>query len=228
MSTSFTKKFNSIFIPQWKKDLTIGYTKDAQHLIKYTQIPMAISYLCLIYYHETDYFDINTSILGKDTIHINDKKNKVTSKKPGSYIVHGIMDITSYPGSFIYSWTFALDTSRSQYAFLAGLGLVDSADIENYYTLFSTGNSYTRSKDNECGIKIRFKPGDIVKMQVNIKQKAMRFFKNGKDEGIVFDNIDFETSKYKMFVSMAYEGQSAEMLQFSTDIDPCTRNIELK
>ena len=38
------------------KDLVIGYTKNAERMIKTQQISMAISYLCLLYFYEYDYF----------------------------------------------------------------------------------------------------------------------------------------------------------------------------
>ena len=52
--SSLFKKIKSI--NQWEKDLVIGYTKQAQRLMKHNQIPMAISYLCLVYHYEYDYF----------------------------------------------------------------------------------------------------------------------------------------------------------------------------
>ena len=44
-------------INQIDRDIVIGYTKGVQTLIKSQQIPMAICYLCLLYFYDFDYFE---------------------------------------------------------------------------------------------------------------------------------------------------------------------------
>ena len=73
----------------------IGYNNRAQKLVKSNQIPMAISYLCLVYHHETDYFN---EIWKDADIKINDVKDEIMydsskygSSRPGT--VYGLIDL---------------------------------------------------------------------------------------------------------------------------------------
>ena len=102
---SLFKKIKSI--NQWEKDLVIGYTNEAQKLVKPNQIPIAISYLCLVYYCQYDYFVFAENKI--DGVHINHKKDTVTCNDGvGIEYVNGIMSIPDDKIPLIYRWTFKL------------------------------------------------------------------------------------------------------------------------
>ena len=104
------KKVESI--NQWEKDLVIGYNNAAQKLIHPNVIPIAISYLCLVYHHEYDYFN---EIWKDADIKINEKKDEFeycssdSISTPGT--VYGLMDIDK--SGYLYSWKFKIATSST-------------------------------------------------------------------------------------------------------------------
>ena len=99
---SFLEKIKSI--SQWEKDLAIGYTREAQKLVRPNTIPMPISYLCLLYVYESEYFHSNSK-----EIRVNDQKDSVKAIIPYG-TAYGV---TNIPGAFtnaslVYSWTFQI------------------------------------------------------------------------------------------------------------------------
>ena len=99
--SSLFKKIKSI--SQWEKDLAIGYCKEAQKLVMPNQIPSAISYLCLVYYYQYDYFN-----KCDDGLEINERKDTVTKIKEDedAASAEGFMEVTKGEMRLIYSWTF--------------------------------------------------------------------------------------------------------------------------
>ena len=97
-------------ISQHRKDVVIGYNRQIKN-----NIPKSISHLCLLFYHEYDYF----MKCGRALI-INDRYDTVTSidKNKGTFVNHSILAHGSVSIdcsgnnkealSTIYSWTFQL------------------------------------------------------------------------------------------------------------------------
>ena len=195
--SSLLKKLKSI--SQWEKDLVTGYNKKAQKLISSNQIPIAISHLCLVYFHEYDYFDK----CGNNRITmINDKRNQMSVIKDGGDFVYGKTDILYEKVGMIYSWTFSV--------FVNGLIMIGISDICGYgddkETLLNLSwAQYTKA----------FTTDGIVTMEVNTKKKQMRFYIDGMDQGIAFKNIDFKRIKMKMYVYAEQQGTSIKLIRFS-------------
>ena len=55
---------------------------------------------------------------------------------------------------------------------------------------------------------------DEIKMEVNTTTKTLRYFVNGEDQGIAFENIDFETRQYNMFVFAGDKNVKIKLTEF--------------
>ena len=198
--SSFVKKIKSI--PQWEKDLIFGHSRQSEKLIKLTPIPMAVSYLCLMYFYEYDYFHEC-----EKEISINDTKNiaKVTGYR--SRWVYGKVIIqTRIP--MIYSWTLeGLDATRClQHITISSKNLISLPGKHEINGLQSNGDTFScNSSANEtipCDGKLSysegFSEGDTVKMEINTMERHIKYYINGKDYGVAFENVDFNAQKFRM------------------------------
>ena len=118
---SILKKMKTV--KQWEKDLVIGYTKGAEKLSLHTQIPMAISYLCLIYNHEHDYFE---KFVNPEAWRINENKNEITVRKKKAGWVVGHHDINNH--ELTYIWTIKVSGM-----FLHHYACIGSYHVSNNY-----------------------------------------------------------------------------------------------
>ena len=209
--SSLFKKIKSI--NQWEKDLVIGYTKKAQKLVKPNQIPTAISYLCLVYYYQYDYFVFGGNKI--DGIHINDKNDTVTviDDGVGSSYVYGIMSISDEI-PLIYRWTFKLLNKGEEFYNDLAIGISNETDSEHdYYRIFSQGEK--DSLDSLAEYAQLLNSGDVIIMEVNVKNGEMRYYVNDKDHGIAFENIDFKKNKYKMEICVGDKGFEIKLIDFT-------------
>ena len=189
---------------QWEKDLVIGYNKRAQKLLRSGQIPMAVSHLCLVYFHEYDYFDE----CGNDKITmINDKRNQMSVIKDGGDFVYGKMDVMYDISPMIYSWTFSI--------FANGLIMIGISDMSNNHYGSGEGDEETLLNLSWAQYTKAFMHDGIVKMEVDVKRKQIKFFINGIDQGVAFKNIDFKRIKCKMYVYAEQQGTSIKLIQFT-------------
>ena len=216
--SSLFKRIKSI--NQWEKDLVIGYNNDAQQLVHPKQIPLAISYLCLVYHHEYDLFhEIGPAVGLPSDIKINDKGDEfmypTSDYMTGCSTVFGLMDIykeKQKPG-YIYSWKFLITNTKSASAIYdwISIGISDSTDCadndfsidptskHSFYAYLSFQEKVAKGEDEES-YGDRFYINDIVEMVVDTSKNHIKFSVNDKDHGIAYKGIDFESTKYKMAV----------------------------
>ena len=144
-----------------------------------------------------------------------------------SQSVHGNIDIKANKPC-IYSWTFKIGTINNTF----GIGIDGSNkkhinegfmdhDETPHYGIYNTISDYVaklrNGKWNEKYIDSLLEEQDLVKMEVKILSKQnsiMRFYVNGEDKGVAFENIDFENNiKYNLSVVLAMDTE-IELVQF--------------
>ena len=175
---------------------------------------MAIGYLCLVHYHEYDYFF--KSEHGDEKM-INRDKNTITVPEREVCRVYGILSITHNAPPMIYSWKFEISGTY----FSIGICNENETRRGDVFQLDSDGDIYCQELDYRR-YSDKIKKGDIVQMEINIYKKQIRYFINDEDQGLAFENIDFTAKTYNMEVCIdGYdEGQaSAKLINFSTMID---------
>ena len=214
-------------ISQSEKDLVIGYTKESSKLSLSYPFPIALSYLCLIYYFEYDYFHecdrglrINDK---KDTVKVIGRKDQWISKRAFGKIVIQ----TKIP--MIYSWKFKLidDNYSVPAIFISTRNGASSADIKNQYDtyeLWRSGHITSWLTRHESQIYERYcnpwQQADVITMEVNTKEKHIKYFINDKDYGVAFKDIDFNDNEFKMGVHVEMRGTDykIKLIEFSKKI----------
>ena len=215
---------------QWEKDLVFGYNKNAQTLVTPNRIPMDVSYLCLVYYHEHDYFDKCDNRLeineARDTVAVKNVSGDATFGKGqacGGCIINGKIPM-------IYSWTFeTFGKDINHYLKYIGISSgtepgklfsegADNTDIE-FYRMENDGEvlcslwSLDWEKYNEG-----FNDGDIVKMEINTKKQEIKYFVNDKDHGVAFRDINFDDKEFRMAVFIGDKDYKIRLSEFKRTI----------
>ena len=223
--------FNKIkSVKQWEKDLVLGYHNEAQQLVAPKQIPLAISYLCLIYHHEYDYFD---KVWEEFDMKINEKRDEFEyySTASPNATVYGQMDIKI---SYIYSWKFLITAVDDDYASgeYLSIGITDSTEhVSDDFSIIDAGQSVphsfyaylshgekTATDTNDELYGSTSDVGDIVEMTVNTNKKQISFSVNGDDDGVAYNNIDFQLRKYKMAVYVLDKNVKIKLIGFEKEI----------
>ena len=207
----------------------IGYIRNAQKLIQSYPIPMDISYLCLLYFYEYDYF-----FKCGDSMDINETGDTVNVIFDGEATCYGKIDISNRNESIIYEWKFKILRFDHQFAeWIMCIG-IDASNrehcndffcknfhkefqyckaLENDGTIRSNGEYFVM--DQECP----YFEGDTITMVLDPKQEKLKYFKNDEDECIVIVNVEFEQdTKYNMAVFAGDEGVSIQLIEFNKRI----------
>jgi len=87
--------------------------------------------------------------------------------------------------------------SQKSYAFIGGTG----------------GKCYNEPTSLSYGSKWGNKVGDMITTKVNIKQKKIEFFYNGRSQGVAFDNFNPESQNYYAAVSITATGSRLRLMQ---------------
>ena len=209
---------------QWEKDLVNGYAKNVQKLSAHN-IPAAISYLCMIYYHENDHFEQHPKF---DTVNVNDAKDTMTTEGGKWAEVYGKFIITNADTKIpmIYSWTFEIAGVSKSYETSIGICKGNSTLIGTHqwpelaYELSHDGDKalikFGKFKYKTYSFE-RYTKGGIVKMEINMRQKTIKFYVNGKDQGIAFNDIDF-SKIYNVIVGAGDKGITIKLTNFTRKI----------
>ena len=211
-------------INQLDKDVVIGYAKNVQKLLKTQQIPMAITYLCLLYFYETDYFYKAGMMMN-----INDKGDILEALQQST--CYGKLDIGYHLhfNKLILSWTFKI----IQFSPLSRNSLcigIDSSNRRHYDYFFANFNDYSCLKNlfyavtNEGFMYTVFgasnkgtgewRQGDTIKMELNAQEGQLRYFVNDKDIGNVFDIPIGENMVYNLAVFAGDQDTKIQLVSF--------------
>ena len=198
------------------KDLVSGYVRRMQNLFKDKIIPKEVTNLCIIYYFITEFFakygdDMNVST--KDT------KNDLVSITPNSRwnTAYGniVIDINETP-NLIYRWTIAKNTNAT----LIGIEIDDFRNINSNISAFHRGDDYPyyywfvdhflQRNDASENLEQRYRNKKAPKnaeitMELNCKDRTIRFIVNKEDFGIAFTKI-IPGYNYRFGVSLCQNG----------------------
>ena len=190
------------------KDLINGYIR-----LRYrgsNTIPIVINYICLLYCLMKDRFGKYGKLLQILSSKQNTDYYDIVEGMKGSWMwntVYGTVNVNANKNiNSVASWKF-----KSESEFLV-IGIVDVMKISNFNKTesfcFSDDGSYGwygcgelwsngkfESKDK------RFKAGDTIKLELNLPQKTLRFYKNDKDINLQIQNID-STHTYRLAISV--------------------------
>ena len=157
---------------QMDADIVMGYTRRVEHLhYSDSRITSSVSYVCLLYYSDSDYFD-----QCGDGAEINDKKDTVNIIEPGSgYQKLGTAlgntkidvcdDAENINMNMTYSWTFKClhRKFRNTFGIPTQIGISANRLVEYSADIWGLWAD------------------DVVTMQLIVKTATLKFYINGKE-----------------------------------------------
>eukprot|EP01084_Bolivina_argentea_P319735 554589_1 len=233
------------FVNKRSKTITMGYIRSVENELhtNHHNVPIGIKNLCVLYYLETEQFGRHSKELMISSSNGREKNDIVEQMEDGYwYCVYGtiIIDKKKHPDS-IYKWKLRLNKSNKE-CVLPSIGIVVVNDntklpLDYYCFVIASGQSYPceyygfeltwgsiRSKeiDDQIGdclyhsLKNDINEGDIIKMELNIKNKTLKYYLNDKDLGIAFKNINMNY-KYCLAISFASKGIQIQIVDFQNE-----------
>ena len=181
-----------------------------QNVIKDQRIIEPISELCLLYYHQNDYFEkggFAIVINNESTFTVtatNESINTYPVKMyppPEQNIAIGGMNIDITKGdtrSMIYSWSFKLMCPKSQFV---------SIGIYNHH---QTQMGWDSHRTNGTRLKVN----DIITMDLDFMHGRLKFYVNKRQLPWPRWNIKFEHRIYRMVVVARDQGTVVKLIKF--------------
>ena len=189
------------FVDQATKDLVEGFIRNTSRTFSDDKvIPSLVVTICILFYHLVEFF----SVCGKSMI-IDDNmtilKVSVPNGKLERMTGYGNIEITNRYNC-IYSWTLKLvkldifdtfigiDASNKEHI---DRNFTGNTTTNGHYAINARGSKFTMKTEREVfSYGKKMNTGDIVKMEINTKNRTMQFWINGESQGIAFDNIVFD------------------------------------
>ena len=200
------------------KDLISGYMRT------FETSPKEITKLCLAFYVTIEYF----SKCGKSIILLTkDKHNDlVSANRPKTWnTAYGDLSIViRNTPNHVYSWT----VSTTQRTIVIGLDSSEYSTLDNIWSLSkgiyhcwaTNAGLRTNQQDswNDDACEVYGEPiacySQLITMELNCKERTIRYIWNGKDYGVAFRNLDDGLS-YRFFVCIN-RNASVQLLNFET------------
>ena len=212
---------------QRSKDTVNGYLRELQNMVDpdYSTPPL-IEYCCLAYYLRDEYF----TKCG-NAMRINEEKDTATNTNSLMQTVYGNILIDPMNDKVSeYKWEIELLECSGQYGYIG----LDSSDKKCSNTNFAVpGNNrhvfygyatdgfFDWQKDYDKGLSaLRYgkeihREHETITMVLNIKDASLRYYRNGKDLGVVKPSIKLDL-KYYFAVMIRTKGQSVKIVDFQT------------
>ena len=230
MAAFHRDKINSI--QERNKKICFGYIHETQQQLpsnnSYYNIPDLIVFLCILYYSNPECF----TVYGND-ITITDEWSAKNHAKTDSYnTAYGNVQIDGNK-HILYEWTFKIYFQSIKFTMVIGIDSSNKYFKNSKYTVsinkyphYSNCNG-TISSNKQCDNveeffrrllyeQNRWKIGDIIKMEINTKNKTIKYKHNDKDLGIAYKNIDFTNNKiYNLAIFLYAEKAAVQLLNFS-------------
>lgn len=228
------------YVDEKCKYLASGYIRqfESQFMISNTKhFPIDVKHLCALFYcYHCDEFDQHHAELQVSSSE-SDKYNDILSCPIGSnwrcaYGKHII--VPSENLNSIYKWTFKfLGTHFMTTPSIGIISINGTLPLEtycfmtcqncdyNYYGYETAWSGLRDLKNKTKGIRYgdgdRVKNNDIIIMELNIKDKTLKYHKNGNDLGVAFKDIDV-SCKYKLAISMFTRTQQFQIMDFTKEV----------
>ena len=219
-------------IDQRTKDIVNGYIHKVQTLIcghdnnPYFIISDLIISLCIIYYYQSEYFSVWGSEMMIKSSYL-EKQNIVEMRSGNWNTAYGNLQINAknYSNSILKwkikilndAWMcFGLDASNKKYLRAVFWSRQAAKDGNKFYCYRSDGFKYSHNNTLTVQYGERYggdyHAGDEVTLELNVKHKTIKFYKNSEDLGIAFKDFDGSvTYNFAVTISGRY---SIQLMQF--------------
>ena len=207
-------------IDQRNKDIIFGFIRKSNEAMSNMTIPIMINYICLLYYYIIPEKFIrcpermvisssNENEIAKNDVATVIKYGHSTIPIPHHFgNLHGNLIINPRENhDMIATWSIKVGSDNCI------IGIHSKYEIDACYTREEAGNygwwgKYGAKYGGKVGTDIttlgfnKFKTGDTVKMEFNVKMKLLRFYRNGTLTNVVFDGIDISLDYHLMIRMM--------------------------
>ena len=213
-------------INQTAKDLIFGYVRKANNSISYTTIPVMINYICLLYYYSvkdrfidlTNRQDSKLEIVSSDTH--NDKRADIAKIETKDWDnIHGnvIIDPMKNPNA-IATWTIKVGTTKciigvhSKYVSSVCIAYGGWSACYGWWGSEAKEMRGGNGSCREVGATV-FNAGDLIGIELNIKEKIVKFSKNARFICTFYD-IDTTESYHLMIRVGGHQTTSFQIIDF--------------
>eukprot|EP01084_Bolivina_argentea_P285526 489659_1 len=202
-----------------------GYVRNCRFLLpsnnSYYNIPKLVNYIILFYYQSAEVFTLYGSGMNFDT------NNNIITKVNGlsAETAYGNIDIRANNTQCRYLWIIKILSTEKGRVYI-GVDSSNKIHLHTNYTIsnascyYSYGNG--RKYSNELpGGKLygyMFYNRFIIKMEINTKQKTLKYYTNGIDEGIAFQDINFKNTTYHLAITMQDKNDSVQIIKFQQTV----------
>ena len=219
-------------IPDEIKNLMHGFMHQTERELSFT-IPDLITTICIFYYYQFEHFSVCGQRIGINengniaTVVMDD--DKVKSRKN---TVYGSIPICESYGALKYIWEFKIHKCSWREDIYIGIDssnkqcintdfsdeFMDDETIGDYlfYAWGTDANQYSNATDldeDSNGKPEAIQQGDIIKMEINITNRTLIYYKNGKVT-VSFTGLSFEEHVYHLAIALESEETSIELTNF--------------
>ena len=203
---------------QRDQDIVFGFINRSQKLFPYQQnpyytIPALVGYTILPYYSAIEYFTDH----GNEMM-LNEERNSCkyfgainANTVYGAFKIHNKADYNKL------IWNFAMYIPQSRTIAAIGISSGDKNNTNSTFvcsgsnviyawqcylqraTIYYSNDGYLDSKS--YGEKFTFRDTKVG-MEIDIKNKTLRYYLNDEDQGIALDDIDFKEKEYYLAITL--------------------------
>ena len=203
---------------QTSKCIVFGYIHESQAISPsnnpYFNIPPLVSYWCLLYYYQREYFQTHSK-----EITLNESKDIATViENPlfGNKMIFGITTLDMY-SKYMYIWQFKIIHVATHWGRTIQIGICKNDDDHLYCAYESDGLKKCDAMLFSQSYGRRFEPNDTIRMEVNTKHYTIEFYKNDVSQGIAQKDIKFTAkTKYRMAILMPELGNSVQIMDYKS------------
>ena len=214
-------------IPKRDKNVVFGFARQAQKILRHN-IPPLIIHVILSFFHVIEIFDKSAC---SDNILVNDECNEIQTKEKLKQHTGTVYGSVAIDGQIKckYIWIFKIIIHKN----IIGIGIDASNKAHTnqvfYDKRYNNGEFYasqilTDFTTKHCqarqgmlwrDLKGQIQSGDLIKMELDVNKKTLRYFVKDQDQGIAFDNIDFNNGNiYHMAVYLMQHQTKIKLERF--------------
>eukprot|EP01084_Bolivina_argentea_P254612 428071_1 len=208
------------------KYCVFGYIREMELNLKLPTIPLLISYICVSYFYEPEYF----SKARPDCFKISENKLTITNIKTTNDNTHTVYchKWTNSMSNSIVKWTFVINGKKQDtdsdgifFGFVTqenkGSILCDfssNRELPNY-AIGHNGTKFFGSAICNTEASYGFDEKDEIEYTLNLKNASISSNINNANDLILFNNIERSGDiNYKMVVQMPAKGDSVTLKKF--------------
>ena len=211
---------------QSTRDTVFGYIRECQKLLNEDRIIAPLIYhLCLLFFHIKEYW---TAFHG-GIFEVNEKMDTFTKFWHGRGTVYGNICIDSEI-ECVYKWKFKILENKNWFGVYFGIDSSNKKFLDRDYRDWTAENKskhyaygdqkiFTNHKMSRYGDQTLkgFMNVETVQIELNTKDRTIKYIVDDIDQGIAFKNIDI-TLKYHLAISTYRRYLSIKILSFEQNV----------